>query len=138
MGTCGVEVIGATEKQRFDLAGRTSIPLAGTHWVLDPDSLGVPLPASSVVTADFSDTSMSGNTSCNLYQADYTVAENGQFTLGRILMTRRACDPGVMKVESAYIMKLADSTHVKATTSELLLLTGGRTQLRFTPAASAE
>lgn len=135
-GTCGIEVVGATKRQQFDLAACTSVPLPGTSWVLDPASLGVPVPQGVSVTARFSATTVSGFASCNTYGADYATDADGSFKIGIIRMTARACDPVTSTAESTYISRLRAATQVQATKSELRLLTEGRTLLRFTPAPS--
>lgn len=137
LGTCGIEVIGATKTQQFDLASCTSLPLAGTSWVLDPASLGVPVPADSPITANFSESTVSGSTSCNLYQAGYKTGTGGAFGVGAISTTKRACDAVTGAAESAFLKRLAASTQFQVTKAELRLLGDGKALLRFTSAASA-
>jgi len=135
MGTCGIAVVGRTTSKQFDLAGCTK-PLAGTKWVLDPANLGVPLPDRTPITANFSDTTISGNISCNSYFANYTAGADGSFKVGPIARTLVACGPVAAQAESAYFGLLARSTQFQVTKSELLLLTDGHTLLRFVPAAT--
>ncbi|MDQ1294825.1 MAG: hypothetical protein QG608_2710 [Actinomycetota bacterium] len=134
MGTCGIEVIGETRTQQFDLAGCRPILLAGTKWVLDSSSLGVPVPEGSAITANFSDTAMSGSTSCNSYGAEYSVGENGAFKIGVIAMTARVCDSAIGKAESAFLSRLTAATQLQATKTELRLRGNGQILLRFVPA----
>jgi heat shock protein HslJ len=134
MGTCGIEVIGATRNQQIDLAGCRPIPLAGTKWVLDSSGLGVPVPDGTTVTANFSETTMSGSTSCNSYVAKYSVDENGAFKIGAIAMTARVCDPEIGKIESVFLSRLTATTQLQATRTELRLRGDGQILLRFTPA----
>jgi heat shock protein HslJ len=134
MGSCGIEVVGATRSQRFDLAGCHPIPLTGTRWVLDPTSLGTPVPAGATVTANFSATSVSGSTSCNTYMARYSVGADGAWTIGPIAMTARACEPAIAAVERAFLSRLAKAKQVQATSTRLQLRADGQTLLRFTPA----
>jgi heat shock protein HslJ len=137
MGTCGIEVIGTTRRQQFDLVGCPSIPLPGTSWVLDPASLGVPVPQDSPITANFSDTTMSGYTSCNKYWAEYAVSENGVFKLGSIATTKRACASDSGQAEAVFLSRLKAVTQVQATRTQLTLLTDGKVMLRFLPLVSA-
>jgi heat shock protein HslJ len=136
MGTCGIDVLGRTTSKRFNLAG-CSTPLASTKWVLDPASLGVPVPDGKSITANFSTTTISGNSSCNTYFADYTTGADGTFKIGPIATTAMACEPVSMRAESTYTGLLGKATQFQVTTSELRLLSDGRTLLRFTPAKSA-
>ena len=135
VGSCGIQVIGATRSRQIDLAGCSPIPLAGTRWVLDPASLGVPLPTGITITANFSASTVSGSSACNTYQATYTTDATGTFTLGPVMMTIIGCDPVTTTAESTYLKRLRTSTQVQVTSKELLLSAGGQTLLRFTPAA---
>jgi heat shock protein HslJ len=134
MGTCGIEVIGASRSQQFDLAGCAPVPLTGTRWVLDPASLGVAVPAGTSITANFSATTISGSSGCNTYRATYTVGADGAFSLGPVAMTARACDPATNAAEWAFLGRLGRAKQVRATTSQLQLRAEGQTLLRFTPA----
>jgi heat shock protein HslJ len=133
LGTCGIEVIGASTSQTIDLAGCTA-SLAGTNWVLDPASLGVPIPAGRTITANFSDTNVSGNASCNLYSAPYKTGPGGAFKVGAIITTKIACLPDNNRSEQAYLGKLAKASAFQLSRGELRLLADGTTLLRFTPA----
>ncbi|MDQ1294826.1 MAG: hypothetical protein QG608_2711 [Actinomycetota bacterium] len=137
MGTCGIEVIGTTRRQQFDLVGCPSLPLPGTSWTLDEASLGVPVPKDSPITANFSATTMSGSTSCNNYWAEYAVGENGAFKLGSIATTKRACTSDLGQAEAAFLSRLRAATQVQATRTQLTLLTDGKVLLRFLPSLSA-
>jgi len=137
MGSCGIEVIGAARTQRFDLVGCSPIPLAGTKWVLAPTSLDVPVPAGATITANFSDTTMSGFTSCNSYRATYTIDANGAFGLGPIAMTARVCDPDLGTAESSFLRRLAAVRRVQATATRMRLRNDESILLRFLPATTA-
>jgi heat shock protein HslJ len=140
LGKQGIEVIGATRSQQFVLSGRPappgpSAPLANTRWVLDPSSLGVPLPAGRSITANFSDTRVSGSASCNLYNADYK-ASGRRIRFGPIATTRIACTPDTAASEGAYLKKLAAATSFTVTRGQLLLF-GQAGTLRFRSAPVA-
>ena len=137
LGKCGIEVVGATRQQRIDLARCGSVPLPGTSWVLDPASLGVPVPDGAAITAKFSTATMSGYTSCNSYQGDYTAGDDGTFTLGRLRATLRICDQVTSRAESAFLDKLTSADQYQATADELSLLVGGEQALRFVPAKAS-
>jgi heat shock protein HslJ len=131
LGKRGIEVIGSVRTQKFDLAGRPAPAnrLAGTSWVLDPASLGVPVPAGRTVTANFSDTRVSGATSCNLYAGDYKVSAN-RIRISAIITTRIACTPETAAAESAYLKKLNAATSFVVSRNQLLLV-GQAGTLRF-------
>lgn len=133
LGTCGIEVVGTSKRQRFDLAGCAPAPLPGTAWALDPASLGVPVPEGVTIAADFGATTVSGFTGCNSYYANYAVGEDGTFTIGAIAMTARACEGAISGAESAFIRKLAAVDEYRATETELSLLADGKLALRFVP-----
>ena len=133
MGTCGIEVLGATTSKKFDLAGCTPAPLPGTRWVLDTSSLGVPVPAGLTVSAAFSETTINGSTGCNSFSAQYTLGEDGAFDLGPIAMTRMMCAPEINAVETAFVRRLEAVTRLMATPDELRLLGDGQVLLRFVP-----
>ncbi|MDQ1288353.1 MAG: hypothetical protein QG622_1918 [Actinomycetota bacterium] len=137
-GTCGVEVIGTTKRQQFDLAGCTPVSVVGTHWDLDPASLGVPVPAEARAGIDFSSaTSLSGNTSCNSFGADYTLGADGSFDVGKLWMTARACADPLGTVERAFLHALTSANRLTRTSAELRLLDGDKTLMRLVPAQPA-
>jgi heat shock protein HslJ len=133
LGKVGIEVIGSSKTQKFDLVKETPAPprsrLAGTSWVLDPASLGVPAPRGRTVTANFSDTRVTGSTSCNLYAGDYKTSGN-RIRIGAIITTRIACTPETAAAESAYLKKLNAATVFFASRQQLLL-SGPAGALRF-------
>jgi heat shock protein HslJ len=84
--------------------------LAGTSWVLSPDSLDVPIPAGRTITAMFSANGMSGNAACNSYRASYTAGPGNAFDLGEVITTRIGCEEPIMKAEQAFLGELARVT----------------------------
>jgi heat shock protein HslJ len=131
LGTKGIRVTGATRSQDFDLSPKPWPRLAGSNWVLDPRSLRAPIPTGRSITANFSDTTMSGSASCNSYSAPYEANET-RFKVGPIITTDMACTPDVAAAEGEYLRRLA-----AATTFELypgsgdIALTGPEGYLRF-------
>ena len=80
--------------------------LTGVHWVLSEDTdLGVPT-TGVVVTADFADGRMSGNSGCNSYSASFKVSGDAM-TLGPAAGTKMACPPAESAVEQAYLERLS-------------------------------
>jgi heat shock protein HslJ len=130
LGKQGIEVIGTNRSQRFVL-NRTAPAsvLAGTSWVLIPGSLGVPVPAGRQITANFSDTRVSGSSSCNLYDGEYRAA-GFRFQVSAVITTKIACQPDTAAAESAYLKKLGASTAFVVTRGQLILF-GQAGTLRF-------
>lgn len=137
MGTCGIEVQGASRNQQIDVTGCTKPALAGTRWTLDPASIGVPVPAGQPITANFSDTTMSGSTSCNLYSASYTATADGSFKLGPIGITKRACEPVSATAERAFLKRLSAVDRYAQAPKKLELLAGEKPVLVFGPTPPA-
>jgi heat shock protein HslJ len=107
LGRCGVEAIGATRHDSFDLAG-CGAKLAGTSWTL---TRGVTVPAGRTITASFSDTTISGIAACNLYSATYAITGPGRIDVhDDVITTRIACDEPAATAEAAYLGKLAGVT----------------------------
>jgi heat shock protein HslJ len=131
LGTRGIEVIGATRSQKFDLTGRPQAnPLANTNWVLDPASLGVPVPAGRSITAQFSDTSVGGSSACNLYNGPYQTAPGNRIKFGDFITTKIACTPDTAAAESTYLRKLKAATSYRIIWGQLIL-SGPAGSLRF-------
>jgi heat shock protein HslJ len=105
-------------------------PLAGTSWVLDPASLGVPLPKDRTITAKFSATQVGGTASCNLYNAPYQVRQGIYIKFGPIITTKIACTPETAASESMYLKKLAGAVFYRSTRGQLILA-GVSGTLRF-------
>jgi heat shock protein HslJ len=133
-GKRGIEVIGATRTQRFDLtAPAPPVSLTGTSWVLYPPSLGVPAPAS--ITADFSATRLTGSVGCNSYSASYTTSSAG-IDIGTIVTGRRVCASATRRAEQAFLKKL-DAVSTFAVIGNSLYLSGGAGMLTFSKVATA-
>ena len=130
LGKCGVEVIGASSTQKFDLAGCEKPSLQG-RWVLDPASLGVPVPVGKRITASFSADNVSGNSGCNIYSAAYRTGDGNAIKVGPIITTKIACDPVSNRAEVTYLGKLARATHFRVSDTELRLVANGHTLLRY-------
>jgi heat shock protein HslJ len=130
LGTRGIEVIGSNHTERFDLTGQPAPgPLAGTEWVLQPGSLGMPVPKDRPVTASFSDTHVGGRASCNFYSGEYKASGN-RISVGAIITTKIACDPATARVEAEYLRRLNGVTSYTLS-RDRLVLSGPAGTLRF-------
>jgi heat shock protein HslJ len=133
-GKRGIEVIGATRTQRFDLtAPAPPASLAGTSWVLYSPSLGVPAPAS--ISADFNATRVTGSAGCNSYSAGYTIPSAG-IDIGAIVTGRRVCASATRQAEQAFLKKL-DAVSTFLVIGNSLYLSGGAGMLTFSKVATA-
>ena len=97
--------------------------LSGTKWVLQPDSLGVPVPGAVSITADFTESQVSGNAACNNYSGPYTATSSGALTFGALATTLKACEPAVSAAEQAYLGALG-KVKTYAITGDVLTLSG--------------
>ena len=115
-------------------------PITGTMWVLDTQAL-VRGAGNITVTAQFTDTQISGESGCNRYFGSYTANQaNGSMSISGIGGTRIACTGAANDVEQAYLTALSRVGQYRATSDTLRLLDqGGKVLLRFraTDAAKA-
>ncbi|MDQ1295822.1 MAG: hypothetical protein QG608_3709 [Actinomycetota bacterium] len=133
----GTAACGSDEDQQTGPNDCQPLPLTGLKWVLDPSSLGVSVPTNASITATFTDTTVSGYTSCNNYQATYEMDESGKFSVGRMAMTPRVCSSAISAVESDFLKRLFASTQLQTTSTALLLHGKGQILLRFARATSS-
>jgi heat shock protein HslJ len=133
----GTDACGSGEDQQTGPDDCQPLPLTGRKWVLDPSSLGVSVPTDASVTATFTDTTVSGYTSCNNYEATYERDAIGKFSIGRMIMTARVCSSAIGAVESDFLKRLVASTQIQTTSTALLLGNKGQILLRFARATSS-
>ena len=114
--------------------------ITGTMWVLDTQAL-VRGAGNITVTAQFTDTQISGESGCNRYFGSSTVNQaNGSMSINGIGGTRIACTGAANDVEQAYLTALSQVGQYRATSDTLRLLdAGGKVLLRYqaTDAAKA-
>lgn len=113
----------------FELAPREAVQpdreLVGTTWELDTlidgqtaSSMAAGAP---VVTLVFDDKQVVAETHCNGVSADYTVTgDTIEFKLG--MMTKMACEPDIMRGESAVVSVLQGTTSYEITADRLSLM----------------
>ena len=131
-------VLGATLVACSDDGGKGSstssgqAAITGVPWVLDTAAL-VRGAGDVTVTAQFTDTQVSGESGCNRYFASYTAKPaTGSMELGPVGGTRIACTGKANDVEQAYLSALDNVQQYRATSSALRLLdAGGKVLLRF-------
>jgi heat shock protein HslJ len=117
-----------SDKATFEMAPREAIhpdrALVGTTWqldtIVDGQTAGSMSAGAPPVTLVFDDKKVTADTHCNGVTADYTIAgDTITFKLGP--MTRMACDPEIMRGETAVVDVLRDGTKYKITADKLTL-----------------
>jgi heat shock protein HslJ len=101
---------GGDEIARFDAI---SSELSGTSWIVISYNNGnqavvtVIVETEGMLTAEFSDDTMSGSGGCNTYNAGYSI-DGDAIDIGPITFTERGCvEPeGIMEQEAAYLAAL--------------------------------
>lgn len=95
---------------------------ASDRWVLRTWDLADPAPTLPEVTLSFADGGVSGRSGCNLYRASVTEGDlAGEFTLGPIMGTRRACPDDESAVEARYLRQLAAASKLGLLAGRLAL-----------------
>ena len=108
--------------------------LDSTGWVLDDTSLSVEVPQDGMeeITISFAETDVAGNSGCNNYTSTYTVPGDGKIAFGDFVTTRKACDPAVMAVETAYLGQLAVVREYEIDGDDLVLSGDAGVELSYT------
>jgi heat shock protein HslJ len=108
--------------------------LDSTGWVLDDTSLAVDVPQDGMeeITISFTETDVAGNSGCNNYTSTYTVPGDGKIAFGEFVTTRKACDPAVMAVETAYLGQLAVVREYEIDGDDLVLSGDAGVELSYT------
>jgi heat shock protein HslJ len=101
--------------------GETEALLRGAPWVVQ-EIAGAPLVRGSRAWLVFGDDGrVTGTASCNGYTAPYTITGE-RVTIGAAAVTRKACPPGVMKQEAAFLAVLAAVQRIEVTSDATLVL----------------
>lgn len=108
-------------------------PLEQTTWTLT--QFAPQATASRLPTLQISGSRVSGFAGCNQYQATYKRTAN-RVSITKILLTRRACEPALMKAENDFVKALGKVTHYRRT-GQTLALYGGKGRLVFRAEAPA-
>jgi heat shock protein HslJ len=83
------------------------------------------------VTIAFTADSVSGVSACNNYNGPYTVTAQGGLQFGPLATTRKACEPPIAAVETAYLAALERVDAYAVDGDQLVLSAGGTEVLRF-------
>ena len=107
--------------------------LESTGWVLDDHSLSIEIPADmEEITISFASTDVAGNSGCNNYTSSYTTTSDGGLKFGELVTTRKACEPDVMAVETAYLGQLSDIVEYEIDGDNLVLSGDAGIELSYT------
>lgn len=108
--------------------------LEGTSWVLTGTSATSFDPATIAITAEFTDTQISGSSGVNRYSGGYT-ATGGAFSVGELISTLMAGPEPDMQAESTYLELLASATTYSVDGDQLVLRDAdGNDQLTYAAA----
>jgi heat shock protein HslJ len=99
--------------------------LAGTKWRLAAWSASSLDPTRFTITADFSETSISGSAAVNTYGGPYTATADGAFSAGPIHATVMAGSADAMRAESLYFDLLGQARNYEVVGSMLILRNEG-------------
>jgi heat shock protein HslJ len=113
------------QAQRADVA-----TLAGNWRVVTLG--GTALPETASVTIDFAAPSVSGNSGCNRYTGSFSQTNN-DLAFGPTAMTRKACPPARMDVETAFTRALAAITRYEMAENTLRFFVGDTLILQARP-----
>lgn len=112
-------VVGACVSQQQ--AAPSGPSLTGNWQVVS--MVGGALPAGASVTLDFAGKTVSGNAGCNTYSGNYV--QNGQnLTFAPTALSRKACAPQLMDVESGFTKALAAVNRYDMADNTLRLFVG--------------
>lgn len=98
--------------------------LAGTNWRLMAWSAGSSDPSQFTITADFSDSQISGTSAVNSYGGPYTATADGHFSVGDLQSTLMGGSEEAMRAESIYVDLLRQASTYAVTNATLTLKNG--------------
>ena len=113
----------ACESDNEDGSGGGS--LAGTKWRLAAWSASSLDPARFTITADFSESRISGTSAVNTYGGSYTAAEDGAFSVGELQSTQMGGSDDAMRAESHYFDLLRQARKYAVSGATLTLRNAG-------------
>jgi heat shock protein HslJ len=126
MAILGVMVCAlATGCESDDGNGAGNGNLAGTKWRLAAWSASSLDPARYTITADFSETSISGTSAVNTYGGPYTATDDGAFSVGGLQATEMGGSQDAMRAESLYFDLLRQARKYDASGATLTLRNEG-------------
>ena len=103
--------------------------LAGTKWRLAAWSASSLAPSDFTITADFSESQISGTSAVNLYGGPYTATADGEFSAGLLYATEMAGSEDAMRAESLYFDLLGQTRKCTVVGATLTLKNGNNQDL---------
>ena len=104
----------------------------GTRWTLSGWAESTPIPADVTITAEFTGTTLSGNSGVNSYSGAYEAEGSGAFSAGPLAGTMMAGPKPAMDAEAAYLRRLEAARSYAMTAGTLVLKDGeGKDSLTF-------
>lgn len=98
--------------------------LAGTRWKLAAWPAGQPVQPQITITADFSESQISGTSAVNSYGGTYTATANGRFSVGQLQSTLMGGPEEAMRAEARYLELLQQARKYAVTGATLRLRDG--------------
>lgn len=99
---CSVVCALATGCESNSGDGASTGNLAGTKWRLTAWSASSLNPAAFTITADFSESEITGTSAVNLYGGPYTATDDESFSVGDLSATEMAGSEEAMRAEALY------------------------------------
>lgn len=104
--------------------GASGRVLPGTKWRLTTWSASASDPSQFTITADFSESQISGTSAINSYGGSYETTADGAFSVGELQATEMAGSAEAMRVEALYFNLLGQALKYAATETTLTLKNG--------------
>jgi heat shock protein HslJ len=101
--------------------GTSGGSLAGTKWRLTAWSAGSSDPSRYTITADFSESRISGTSAVNSYGGPYTATADGSFSVGDLQATLMGGPEEAMRAEDIYFDLLGQARKYASTPTMLTL-----------------
>lgn len=96
--------------------------LGGAVWVLTAWDFGEPAPPEPAVTLEYRDGRVAGVAACNNYSGALTAGDGpGQFTVGPMVSTKKACAPPAMDTEARYLALFARARQFSFAATQLAI-----------------
>jgi heat shock protein HslJ len=98
--------------------------LSGTSWVLTAAASASTSPQGRGITLEFTSNQARGNGGVNSFAGMYTAHPDGQLKFGPLISTKKAGDPGRVRIEAEYLKTLDSVTGYSVNAGLLDLFVG--------------
>jgi heat shock protein HslJ len=103
---------------------RGAASLVGTSWRLTAWPVSSAAPPLFTITAEFSESQISGSSAVNSYGGQYTATSDGRFSVGEMQSTLMGGSEDAMRAEALYFELLQQARKYEATRTTLTLKDG--------------